>query len=190
MRMELAGSSWNIIITHIHSHASWAFIPITAKQTAVSNVRLTQIITAVTKQSRDIESANGNEEVNTNRMDHSFKQILQKGTVPLCNAQMIKRPEIFVFLICGVLPFMSEYQKYNVLETDSTIVTLCKEDTKTKIINKEHILVQILHLGRHAPLKISWSSAPPTLPFLFDGHAHLVQSLSLFLPVFSAVHGP
>ena len=73
--------------------------------------------------------------------------------------------------------------------TNSTILTLCKEGTKKKTINKEHILVQILHLGRHAPLKISWSSAPPTLPFLFDDHVHLVQSLSLFLPAFSAVHG-
>jgi len=73
MRMEVAGSNWNIIITHIHSHASWAFIPITAKQTAVSNERLMQITTASTKQSRDIESTNGNEEVNTNSMDYSFK---------------------------------------------------------------------------------------------------------------------
>ena len=76
-----------------------------------------------------------------------------------------------------------------VLKSDSTIWTLCKEDTKKKTMKKEHILFQILHLGRHAPLKISWSSAPPTLPFLFDDHAHLVQSLSLFLLVFSAVHG-
>jgi hypothetical protein len=103
---------------------------------------------------------------------------------------MIKHLEIFVFLICGVFPFMSEYQKYTVLKTDSTILALSEEDTKKKTINKEHILVQILHLGLHAPLKISWSSAPPTLPFLFDDHAHLVQSLSLFLPAFSAVHGP
>lgn len=73
MQMELAGSNWNIIITHIHSHASWAFIPITAKQTAVSNERMMQIITASTKQSRDIQGANGNEEVNTNSMDYSFK---------------------------------------------------------------------------------------------------------------------
>jgi len=84
---------------------------------------------------------------------------------------------------------MNEYQTYTVIKTDSTILTLRKEDKKKKTINKEHILVQILRLGRHAPLKISSSSAPPTLPFLFDDHAHLVQSLSLFLPVFSAVHG-
>lgn len=102
---------------------------------------------------------------------------------------MIKYLEIFVFLICGVFPFLSEYQKYTVLKTDSTILALRNENTKNKTINKEHILVQILHLGHHAPLKRSWSSAPPTLPFLFDDHAHLVQSLFLFLPVFSEVHG-
>jgi len=84
-----------------------------AKQNAVSNERLMQII-ASTKQSRDIESSNSNEEVNRNSMDYSFKQVLQKGTVPLRNGQMIKHLEIFAFLICGVFPFMSEYQKYTV----------------------------------------------------------------------------
>jgi len=114
MRMEMAGNNWNIIITHIHSHASWAFIPITAKQTAVSNERLMQII-ASTKQSRDIESSNGNEEVNPNSTEYSIKQVLQNGIVPLRNGQMIKHLKIFAFLICGVFPYMSEYQKYTVL---------------------------------------------------------------------------
>lgn len=95
-----------------------------------------------------------------------------------------------LLLICGIFPFMSMYyQNYTILKTDFTVLALCKDRTKNKMSKKEHIHVQTLQLGHHAPLKRSWSSAPLTLPFLFDDHAHLVRSLFLFLPIFSAVHG-